>query len=444
MPPQPVRHASPASVSAALNPDEAKAYIRRHHLHALVDALVVNLTEHRPADPFQHMLAWLKAEGGRFSSASSDSRASLGSPPTFECPMSADIFSPFARRPNGLVGSPTSPSVKLYPMSMVREHNRPSDCWIVVDRKVYDVTQWAKSHPGGEDNILQLAGQDASAEFHRFHSTYAAELLPSFYVGDLEVAPDASLSGSETSGDMQAMSPDEWRRFPLVEVRPQTTSTRIFRFALPSPEHRLSCSPISHISVSVESKAGRAAERCYSPIATGPGWFDLLVKHYPGGEVGGALHSMCIGATLSCRGPVSSRYAFDGTQHKMIGMLAAGTGVTPMLQMINQLQAEGNPGGTQVTLLVWQRTEDDVLYRHMLERYVEEHPLYFEVHFFLTRPHNQSYKPQGRVTRDHLEELLPSPVPDMHVLVCGPDGFVQECVALLPQAGFTPDMWTVL
>lgn len=47
-----------------------------------------------------------------------------------------------------------------------------------------------------------------------------------------------------------------------------------------------------------------------------------------------------------------------------------------------------------MTLLVWQRTEDDVLYRHMLERYVEEHPLYFEVHFFLTRPHNQSYKPQ--------------------------------------------------
>lgn len=43
------------------------------------------------------------------------------------------------------------------------EHNRPSDCWIVVDRKVYDVTQWAKSHPGGEDNILQLAGQDRCA-----------------------------------------------------------------------------------------------------------------------------------------------------------------------------------------------------------------------------------------------------------------------------------------
>ena len=31
----------------------------------------------------------------------------------------------------------------------VRKHHSPDDLWIVLEGKVYDVTEWKKRHPGG-------------------------------------------------------------------------------------------------------------------------------------------------------------------------------------------------------------------------------------------------------------------------------------------------------
>ncbi len=50
----------------------------------------------------------------------------------------------------------------------ISKHNTRTDCWIVIDGYVYDVTLWIQSHPGG-DVIAILAGEDASALFHSCH-----------------------------------------------------------------------------------------------------------------------------------------------------------------------------------------------------------------------------------------------------------------------------------
>jgi len=34
----------------------------------------------------------------------------------------------------------------------VLRHNNPGDVWIIVDSKVYDMTEFAPSHPGGSDS----------------------------------------------------------------------------------------------------------------------------------------------------------------------------------------------------------------------------------------------------------------------------------------------------
>jgi len=31
----------------------------------------------------------------------------------------------------------------------ISKHNTPEDCWIVVDGKVWDLTEFAPEHPGG-------------------------------------------------------------------------------------------------------------------------------------------------------------------------------------------------------------------------------------------------------------------------------------------------------
>lgn len=39
--------------------------------------------------------------------------------------------------------------VKLISAKQISGHNTPSDCWIVVDGQVWDVTDFLEDHPGG-------------------------------------------------------------------------------------------------------------------------------------------------------------------------------------------------------------------------------------------------------------------------------------------------------
>ncbi|KAI7757749.1 hypothetical protein M8C21_031761 [Ambrosia artemisiifolia] len=76
---------------------------------------------------------------------------------------------------------------KLYSMKEASEHNTASDCWIVVDGKVYDVSSYLEEHPGGDDVLLQVTGKDATEEFEDAgHSKTARELMETFCVGELD------------------------------------------------------------------------------------------------------------------------------------------------------------------------------------------------------------------------------------------------------------------
>jgi len=52
----------------------------------------------------------------------------------------------------------------------VSGHSSEGDAWIIIHNKVYDVTKFAASHPGGKKILLNKAGKDASAEFDKFHT----------------------------------------------------------------------------------------------------------------------------------------------------------------------------------------------------------------------------------------------------------------------------------
>ena len=52
------------------------------------------------------------------------------------------------------------------PMTEVAKHSSKTDCWVVVDGQVLDVTSFLSEHPGGELAILTFAGKDATEEFN--------------------------------------------------------------------------------------------------------------------------------------------------------------------------------------------------------------------------------------------------------------------------------------
>lgn len=43
--------------------------------------------------------------------------------------------------------------------SELAKHNTPTDCWMAVRGKVYNVTRYLEYHPGGQDQLLRGAGR---------------------------------------------------------------------------------------------------------------------------------------------------------------------------------------------------------------------------------------------------------------------------------------------
>lgn len=50
----------------------------------------------------------------------------------------------------------------------VARHNTPSDCWLLIHGKVYDVTRWVPHHPGGSMIFVRVGG-DCSQLFDSYH-----------------------------------------------------------------------------------------------------------------------------------------------------------------------------------------------------------------------------------------------------------------------------------
>lgn len=57
--------------------------------------------------------------------------------------------------------------------------------WVVVKGKVYDMSKFYKSHPGGPDVIMEYAGSDATKRFEEAEHTKANQIeLETYLVGE--------------------------------------------------------------------------------------------------------------------------------------------------------------------------------------------------------------------------------------------------------------------
>lgn len=65
----------------------------------------------------------------------------------------------------------------------LRTHNKKGDLWISIQGKIYNVTDWARHHPGGDQPLLNLAGQDVTDAFVAYHPGSAWKFLDQFFTG---------------------------------------------------------------------------------------------------------------------------------------------------------------------------------------------------------------------------------------------------------------------
>jgi cytochrome-b5 reductase len=159
-----------------------------------------------------------------------------------------------------------------------------------------------------------------------------------------------------------------------------------YRFALPRPIDILGLPIGQHISLSANID-GQDVVRSYTPISSDntPGYFDLMVKSYPTGNISKHLAGLKVGQTMKVRGPKGAM-VYSPNMVRRFGMIAGGTGITPMLQVIRAI-VRGRASGdkTEVDLIFANVNPEDILLKDDLDALVTE-DAGFRVYYVLNNP----------------------------------------------------------
>ncbi|KAI9792191.1 MAG: NADH-cytochrome b5 reductase [Peltula sp. TS41687] len=225
------------------------------------------------------------------------------------------------------------------------------------------------------------------------------------------------------------LKPNQFQEFHLKEKTVISHNVAIYRFALPRSTDILGLPIGQHISVGAKLP-GHPIEvvRSYTPISSDEdyGYFDLLLKSYPTGNISKYMSTLKIGDPLRVKGPKGAM-VYTPNMVKHLGMIAGGTGITPMLQIIRAI-IRGRPrnGGndtTEVDLIFANVNQEDILLKEDLDQLAQEDPG-FDVYYVLNNPPEKWDQGVGFVTPDIIRDHLPAPGPDMKLLICGPPPMV--------------------
>jgi ferredoxin-NADP reductase len=184
--------------------------------------------------------------------------------------------------------------------------------------------------------------------------------------------------------------------------------------------------PGQHINISAEVN-GRRVTRSYSPtrISKSGKRLSITVKQVDGGKLSTHLcrHAQ-VGDALEV-GPAYGEMTLTADasgQAQPLLLLAAGSGITPLISLTRALDQVGLT--QDLTLIYWARHRADLCFAAELRDLAARQPR-FKVHFVLTQ---DATRLSDELAERLSEPLLNTLVPDLctrRVLACGPAGFVE-------------------
>ncbi|EKG18624.1 Oxidoreductase FAD/NAD(P)-binding protein [Macrophomina phaseolina MS6] len=233
------------------------------------------------------------------------------------------------------------------------------------------------------------------------------------------------------------LAPQEYKKLPLIKIDQISPNTVRYTFALPAPTTVLGLPIGQHVAIRGSTPDGQVVSRSYTPTSNNsdPGKLELVIKIYPDGLLTGqCLANLRVGDQVEFRGPKGAMRYRKGWATR-IGMVAGGTGITPMYQLIRAI-CEDPTDLTEVSLIYANRSEEDILLRDELDRFARLYPSNFKVWYLLDHPSENWLFGSGYVTKELMAERLPAPENGSKVLLCGPPGMVKAAKGSLVQLGF--------
>ena len=236
------------------------------------------------------------------------------------------------------------------------------------------------------------------------------------------------------------LAPGEYTPLPLHERTFLSKSTALFRFRLPSRTHQAGLELGQYVSVRANI-AGELLVRYYSPVSRPDDWgfLELLIKTDTGGAMTKHLMELAPGEALEFSGPYPGPELELGTKHH-IGLLAGGTGIAPMIQLIRaHLLFERkfvDVPKFDLRLVYAAKDQDEILLREVLERHASKHPN-LQLFYSLMEPPADWTMGVGFVTKDMIQCHLPPPGDDCLVVICGPPPFCAAMKKACLELGYT-------
>ncbi|KRX27348.1 Importin-7 [Trichinella nelsoni] len=237
--------------------------------------------------------------------------------------------------------------------------------------------------------------------------------------------------------------------------------TRMFRFSLHSADQVLGLGVGQHVHLSAKIN-GQLVVRPYTPVSDiderGSIYFKDTHPLFPeGGKMTQYLDNLKIGDSINIRGP-GGRFAIKSSKkadpvqkkYKKVAMLAGGSGITPMYQLIKASLADSydklemhliyaNKSWSFEQLSL--QSEQDILLFEELLNLEMKHPTRFRVWFTIDARKGKVWTYSiGFINSEIIKEIFPQPSADLLVLMCGPDAMIETaCQPNLDKLGYARD-----
>jgi cytochrome-b5 reductase len=195
----------------------------------------------------------------------------------------------------------------------------------------------------------------------------------------------------------------------------------IFSFDLPSNTHTLGTKAGQYISIQCVINDEKVV-RYYSPLSPtrDSNTLDLAIKFDGVGKMSKFFDSLEVGAELDFYGPIGG-FEYEANKYKNIALIAGGTGISPMLQIVQEALKDSNDK-TTFKLLYGAIEESELILKEQLDELAKNER--FQIYYTLDNPTETWKFGKGYIT----QEVLMKQVKDANcdqVVICGPPKMCQ-------------------
>ncbi|RID68633.1 hypothetical protein BRARA_C00780 [Brassica rapa] len=262
-----------------------------------------------------------------------------------------------------------------------------------------------------------------------FLRTLDPQILLGVFVALVAIGVGAAYYLSSSKKRRGCLDPEKFKEFKLVKKQQLSHNVAKFVFELPTPTSVLGLPIGQHISCRGKDAQGEEVIKPYTPttLDSDLGRFELVIKMYPQGRMSHHFREMRVGDHLAVKGP-KGRFKYQPGQFRAFGMLAGGSGITPMFQVARAI-LENPTDKTKVHLVYANVTYDDILLKDELDSLTSNYPDQFKIYYVLNQPPEVWDGGVGFVTKEMIQAHCPAPASD-----------IQAMAANLEALGYSPEM----